>query len=241
MDVSLARLTLGLTACLLFALVQSLPKRVVAEEADLGGLPPAAVNEWGPALDNCINIYDHDLSISGCTKVLEFLNKPEHHELRAEIYDLRGRSYTLKKNYVLAMQDYNEAIRLNPNYAIAYKDRGYFYWQIGDDLAKAFEDLSKAVELDPKYAVAIEFRACMLVQALRSGVSDAPIGYDLLIQDLTISIGLNPSRAEAYACRGEAYEKSGHNRLAREDFIRAHKIDPSNIFLKQTLKYLRLD
>lgn len=54
-------------------------------------------------------------------------------------------------DYKDAVQDYNKAIELKPNYSFAYKNRGDLKIEIGDKFG-AINDYSSAVELNPKYS-----------------------------------------------------------------------------------------
>ena len=55
------------------------------------------------------------------------------------------------------MADFNEAIRLDPNYAIAYFFRGDLYKRRGD-FERAMTDLNESIRLDPNYAKAYFIR-----------------------------------------------------------------------------------
>src|SRR4051812_59470 len=55
------------------------------------------------------------------------------------------------------LADYNETIRLNPNDASAYFNRGKF-WDAKGDFDRAIADYSEAIRLDPKYAAAYNNR-----------------------------------------------------------------------------------
>jgi tetratricopeptide (TPR) repeat protein len=55
----------------------------------------------------------------------------------------RGNAYYYKKNYDKAIADYYQAIRLNPNIAIFYYNRGAA-WQAKGDKTKANADFEKA-------------------------------------------------------------------------------------------------
>ena len=61
-------------------------------------------------------------------------------------YYNRGTAYALLRKFKQAIQDFNKAIELNPNYAAAYNNRAYCYQELGDK-AKAQADFAKAKEL----------------------------------------------------------------------------------------------
>ena len=65
----------------------------------------------------------------------------------------RGSGYQRKQQYDRAIQDYDQAIRLNPNVAIAYYNRGLAYAS-KDQYDHAIEDFDQAIRLDPSYAKA---------------------------------------------------------------------------------------
>ena len=57
------------------------------------------------------------------------------------------------REYRGAIQDFNKAIEIAPNYADAYNSRGNAKNQL-QDYRGAIQDFNKAIELNPKYAVA---------------------------------------------------------------------------------------
>jgi tetratricopeptide (TPR) repeat protein len=61
-----------------------------------------------------------------------------------------------------AMEDYNKAIQLNPNDAVAYNNRGNAYHAQGQ-YDRAIEDYNKAIQLNPNYAQAYAFRGAAYV------------------------------------------------------------------------------
>lgn len=62
-------------------------------------------------------------------------------------YNYRGYIYNQRKEYDLAIEDLNKAIELDPEYAIAYLNRGCVYQAKGDSV-RADKDFRKARELD---------------------------------------------------------------------------------------------
>jgi tetratricopeptide (TPR) repeat protein len=56
-----------------------------------------------------------------------------------------------------AIEDYNQAIRLDPKYAGAYSNRGVAHSDLGRH-QRAIEDFNQAIRLDPEYATAYNNR-----------------------------------------------------------------------------------
>ena len=68
-----------------------------------------------------------------------------------------GKLYHIDGQHELAIQDYTEAIRLDPQYAIACRGRGVVY----SDLAqhqRSIQDYDEAIPLDPLDAIAYHWR-----------------------------------------------------------------------------------
>ena len=89
------------------------------------------------------------------------------------------------------MDDYQQAIRLKPDFAVAYNSRGTAFDDKGDH-DSAIADYTKALSLDPTIVAAYFNRA----SAYRAK-GDAPHA----VQDLDTMIRLKPDSAEAYSNR----------------------------------------
>ena len=67
----------------------------------------------------------------------------------AEFYCNSGIAKLQLRDFSSALDDLNEAIRLNPNYTFAYVQRSATYKLLGD-FQKALRDIDKAIGLNPQ-------------------------------------------------------------------------------------------
>ncbi len=114
-------------------------------------------------------------------------------------------------DYQGAIEDYTQAIRLDPNYAKAYHGRGIARYDLGD-LQEAMADYNQAIRLDPNYAPAYNNRG-----TARDDLGD----LQEAIADYTQAIRLDPNSALAYYNRGLVYKQQGKKQRAIADFHRA--------------------
>ena len=112
--------------------------------------------------------------------------------------------------------NYTKYLRLNPDFATAYYNRGVAYKNLGK-YQLAIDDYSRAIRINPDNASAYYNR----------GFAYMNLGkYQLAIDDYSRAIRINPDKAIAYNNRGVAYKKLGKYQLAIDDYNRAIRINP---------------
>ena len=138
----------------------------------------------------------------------------------------RGILFAGRGDYEMAIEDFTEALALDPSLTTAYTLRGRAYYagvsyvtSVGENFSgvgalarvgtspaqqqayeKAIADFTQAIRLDPSYASAYISR----------GVAYAGKGdYDRAIADYNQAIRLDPNYAPAYINRGVAYYNKG--------------------------------
>ncbi|MEH1967180.1 tetratricopeptide repeat protein [Nostoc sp.] len=119
-------------------------------------------------------------------------------------------------NYEGAVEDFNQAIELDPQNALAYNRRGDAYYRLGD-YEQAQADSSQAILLNPQDANAYFDR----------GFAFSELGkYKEAIADYTEAIKLNSQNAYAYYGRGLARAQVKDNKEAIGDFSKAIALKP---------------
>ena len=130
-----------------------------------------------------------------------------------------------------AIEHFTNAIKLKPDFAETYKNRGVAY-DFKGDYARAIEDYSTMIKLTPNDAAAYNNRGNSY---LNKGE------YDLAIDDYTQAIQLNRRFAEAYNNRGTAYVQTGAIDSAIKDFDKAIELNPdyANAYYNRGMLYDR--
>lgn len=123
-------------------------------------------------------------------------------------YYLRGLGYILEEQPDAALKDFNTAISLKPDFALAYHDRAGIKRERGD-LQGALFDYKTATDYDPEFALA--FNNMGSVKIIMGD-------YEGGIRDYTTAIELNPDLYLAYNNRGCARYQMGEYEAALEDF-----------------------
>ena len=156
-----------------------------------------------------------DVAIAACTRLIESGEFTGNG--LAAIYFNRGVTWYEMGNYDRAIQDYNEAIKLNPNFEQAFFNRGNAFDE-HEQFDRAIQDYDRAIALKPDYAKAFNNR----------GISFTKKGqYDRAIQDYDQAIKLEPEYAEALNNRGTAYFGKREYDHAIQDYEEAIKLNPS--------------
>ena len=117
----------------------------------------------------------------------------------AHDYCKKGNDYYDNGEYELAMENYNKAISINPDYPYAYCLRGDVY----EDLKNydyAIAEYTRAIQIDPEYKWAYLSRGSIY--------SNLKL-YKAAITDFTIAVEIDPEYNSSYMYRGRAKENLG--------------------------------
>lgn len=90
-------------------------------------------------------------------------------------------------NYDRAIKDFNQAIRLDREYSLAYVNRGSAYY-LKNDYDRAISDYTQAIRLDPNYTIAYYNRGSAYFSKR---------DYDQAIKDYETVLRLEPNHADA--------------------------------------------
>jgi tetratricopeptide (TPR) repeat protein len=181
----------------------------------------AAINQAIQLQPNNPNLYNQKFGVlSDLKKYKEAaaaINKAIELSPRAAFYNNRGNVRNELGDKQGAIDDYNLAIKINPNLAEAYAGRGNVRNELGDKQG-AIDDFNQAIKFNPKYAEAYYNRGI--------------VRYDLgdkqgAIDDYNLAIKINPNLAEAYNNRGIVRNELGDKQGAIDDYTLAIKINPN--------------
>jgi tetratricopeptide (TPR) repeat protein len=168
--------------------------------------------------------------------------------------------------YDQAIAEYTVALRIDPNDASAYNNRGFAYACKGD-FDKAIADYTAALRINPNDVEALngrgnvhcvdgdinlaieDFTAALRLDPNNAGTlsirghmytyRDERGDYDRAITDYNAALRIDPAYVYALCNRGEAYKHQGEIEKAIADFEAALRIDPDYTYAKKNLRKAR--
>src|SRR5258706_692586 len=119
----------------------------------LGAAPALAVS----SLDDhdCFS-GDSERRIAGCSELLADPMLPG--SVRGSAYAMRALAYSLKGLYDAAIRDYDVAIQLVPDFAVALNNRAWAYFKAGR-ASEGMPDVERSLQLQPTSAHSYDTRA----------------------------------------------------------------------------------
>jgi tetratricopeptide (TPR) repeat protein len=157
-----------------------------------------------------------DVTIGSCSSIIQ--STRESPKNRAIALNNRAWAYSRKDEYGRAIEDFTQAISLDPTLANTFYRRGTAYLETGQ-YNRAIADFDQAIGLDPQSISAFTNRGN--AYALQQQ-------YDRAIADYNAAIRLDSNHANAYNGRGSAYNYKGTYDWAIEDFSEAIRLDPKD-------------
>jgi tetratricopeptide (TPR) repeat protein len=148
---------------------------------------------------------------------------PQNTAPKGDDYIALGVQKYRKKDYRGSFDDFNRALELNPNLAIAYRWRGFLKEGRFKDNQGGLADYDRSLQLDPNNdAIAYNNRGNLKANKLQ----DTQGG----LSDLNRAIQINPNLENAYNNRGLLkYEKLQDSQGALADYNRAIQINPNYV------------
>ena len=143
-------------------------------------------------------------------------------------------------NILQKVEDYNEAMRLKPDDAYAYCNRGSAYANL-NQYQRAIEDYNEVIRLKPDYADAYFLRGKANANLGQYNANEEAIRikpdyaksyrnrvnqYQRAIEDYNEAIRLRPDDADAYWLRGSAYYKLNQYQRVIEDYNEVIRLKP---------------
>ena len=213
------------------------------------------------AIDDCHQSRDLELRVKACSAIVSGTFSPAE---KAQAYRNRGEARAQAGANDAAISDLTEALRLNPEDAVALDARGHARLAKGAT-EQAIADFTAALRLQPQstsfliargHAYLVKGNADAAIidfsEAIRINPKSASAynnkglawrkkdNMDQALADFTMAISLNPIYAVAYLNRGYANEARGAKAEAIADLTRALQLDPTLIGAATALKRLQV-
>lgn len=156
-------------------------------------------------------------AIQACSQIIESGREPA--PKLAEAYLFRAFAHSDNGDFVYALADHNESIRVDPDNAALFVSRGWVYFNIGQH-ERALSDYNRAIDLAPRSAVPLVNRGLLFAQ---TGPNERAL------QDFDQAVQLENTNVLALYSRGEFLLRRGKFDEAQQDFARVLAQDSLNV------------
>ena len=175
----------------------------------------------------------------------------------------KANDFSGRKNYSQALAAYDTALRLDPQFAEAYNNRGIIKYDLGQ-FSAAIEDYSAAIRLKPNYANALNNRgnAYAALKQFQNAAKDLQAAlkldgkyatahnnlgnvylsqknFDAAVDEYSRAIKLSPNFTEAYYNRAVAYYNQENYSKALTDAQKVLQLNPNDALAKALCERIR--
>jgi tetratricopeptide (TPR) repeat protein len=122
------------------------------------GLALCAAPPGSASADSAADCFSEDIErrIEGCTALIE--RRDQSVADLSFAYAMRALAYSLKGRYETAIRDYDVAIAMKPDFAVALNNRAWAYFRWGK-AATGLPDVERSLQLSPTSPHALDTRA----------------------------------------------------------------------------------
>ncbi|MDM8521961.1 tetratricopeptide repeat protein [Desulfococcaceae bacterium HSG8] len=198
--------------------------------------------------NKCVELLNKSAEPMLCSKIKHYLNRADHYFFNMEKYDEAIKDYaecskTLRyvsylsypamfgdymdiADHIELICDFRQAIKLDPENAEAYINRGIIYFRT-EIYSKAINDFNQAIKFDSLYndviipllSICYRMNAKNLCEKKKSREAE---------KSHTEAIRLDPKNPQLYSERAYSYDLNSQFDNAIRDYTEAIKLDPSN-------------
>lgn len=164
-----------------------------------------------------VTMTDQDDGLVGAPRlVYAYFDRGIFYKVLGNDFEQEGEADQAKDSYRLALNDFDQAIRLAPNYWSIYNSRALVKKYLNDSPG-VIADLDKAIELNPFYKEAFVNRCSAHGESGR---------LDLALTDCLKAEALGSRSPELYNDLGIIYAHQGMKGLSAQNFQKAVDLDP---------------
>jgi lipoprotein NlpI len=181
----------------------------------LADISPAQSNDHAANCAADAEPKNFDLAIGDCSVAIDS-GQLSDRDL-AIAFNNRGLAYYNKKDYDRAIQDFDQAIRFEPDAADYFYRRGLAYFE-KNDYSRAIRNFDEALKLGPENVSILQKRGWAF---------EAKKEYDHAIRDYDRAISLQSNYGPALIRRANVYQEKRQYEQALADYEAATQVDPT--------------